>query len=292
MNTSRTIPICTTTLGYCAVGGYGTFLRRINGQKEWERCPAPSPRFFGRRRGKMKAEDDAEAAAGPRVQDAAETEAVSPAAAGENTPGSPSSRREQGTGLEVTDALLCDKRTLIQKIGGADGEAAEAGAGVWPREVPRHRSSISSTGSGEIEEQPVLAERPPMYSLGLTACSPVEDAQESMASSPQYQEILQFFSGNPSVQQFKGEVRICRNGTDGHLSQERNTQLCVLAVPIFMTIADFFRFIGPCVDHIQHMRIVHDESRARYIVLMDFDTQQKCAPHASFSDKLCPARAG
>lgn len=155
----------------------------------------------------MKAEDDAEAAAGPRVQDAAETEAVSPAAAGENTPGSPSSRREQGTGLEVTDALLCDKRTLIQKIGGADGEAAEAGAGVWPREVPRHRSSISSTGSGEIEEQPVLAERPPMYSLGLTACSPVEDAQESMASSPQYQEILQFFSGNPSVQQFKGEVQ-------------------------------------------------------------------------------------
>lgn len=220
----------------------------------------------------MKAEDDAEAAAGPRVQDAAETEAVSPAAAGENTPGSPSSRREQ------------------------DGEAAEAGAGVWPREVPRHRSSISSTGSGEIEEQPVLAERPPMYSLGLTACSPVEDAQESMASSPQYQEILQFFSGNPSVQQFKGEVRICRNGTDGHLSQERNTQLCVLAVPIFMTIADFFRFIGPCVDHIQHMRIVHDESRARYIVLMDFDTQQNAdemyvefngKPYSSMAAERC-----
>ena len=31
---------------------------------------------------------------------------------------------------------------------------------------------------------------------------------------------------------------------DGALSAQRGAQICILAVPVFMTVADFFRFIG------------------------------------------------
>lgn len=44
------------------------------------------------------------------------------------------------------------------------------------------------------------------------------------------------------------QVRICRVNPDGSLARERSLQVCVLAVPTFMTIADLCRFIGQVVS--------------------------------------------
>jgi hypothetical protein len=43
---------------------------------------------------------------------------------------------------------------------------------------------------------------------------------------------------------WEGQVRICRVDAEGSLAKDRGKQLCVLAVPTFMTIPDLCRFIG------------------------------------------------
>jgi len=42
-----------------------------------------------------------------------------------------------------------------------------------------------------------------------------------------------------------------------------------------MTIPDLCGFIGQHMDHVQHLRLVHDDARARYLALLDMDSQER-----------------
>ena len=118
--------------------------------------------------------------------------------------------------------------------------------------------------------------------------------------------ILPFFTGNPRIERLSGTIRLFRPvptsaeevaaayrvGRD-YLPPQRGTQLCVLAVPSYMTPADFCAFVGPCIEHVVRMRILHDASPEKYMVLMRFATQSaadefhtlyNCKPFSSLDE--------
>eukprot|EP00960_Hanusia_phi_P051679 760947-Hanusia_phi.AAC.4 len=142
------------------------------------------------------------------------------------------------------------------------------------RRSSKSRSLITPHSLSPEEYSSALPKDPSLYTIGFERLDEIQSDDTGFVNA-NGQDQLFFLTGNPSVQQYKGQVRICKNNLDGSLSRERNTQLCILAVPMFMTIADFCRFLGPLMENIVHMRIVHDDSKARYIVLMDFDSQRR-----------------
>ena len=82
------------------------------------------------------------------------------------------------------------------------------------------------------------------------------------------------------------QVRICKVNADGSLARDRSRQVCILAVPTFMTIPDLCGFIGQHMDHVLHLRLVHDDARARYLALLDMDSQE-CVPATHFTNLHC-----
>jgi len=74
------------------------------------------------------------------------------------------------------------------------------------------------------------------------------------------------------------------NTTTSHLSSdessyhnlplERKNILCVLSVPSFFSITDFYEFISSFADSISHMTVLRDEMPNRYMVLLEFKNQQ------------------
>ena len=177
-----------------------------------------------------------------------------------------------------------------ERAGDAKTRAEHAGHGGDDKRVNKGRSFITPHSLSPEEYSSALPKDPSAYTIGFERLDEIQSDHTSFVNS-NGQEQLFFLTGNPSVQQYKGQVtmlatccgltycqvRICKSNVDGSLSRERNTQLCILAVPMFMTIADFCRFLGPLMENILHMRIVHDDSRARYLVLMDFDSQRRHA---------------
>ena len=129
------------------------------------------------------------------------------------------------------------------------------------------------------------------FSLGI---SKLKELPQPTVTSDDGSNLVWFSAGNPSVQQFEGHLRIAVNsdipaGTslasaakdaDG-APIHRGTQLCVLAVPRYMSISDFYRFLGDAMDHVMHLRIVHSENPERYMALCDLDSEERCpfAPH-------------
>lgn len=91
---------------------------------------------------------------------------------------------------------------------------------------------------------------------------------QSLASStPEY---LPFVSGHTELN--SGILRLYRNhnrSVDSIVADKLDI-LAVLAVPAFMSVADYLHFIRPFDNVISHYRIVHDSQPNRYMVLMKF----------------------
>eukprot|EP00249_Psilotum_nudum_P016198 c25711_g1_i1 orf=236-1768(-) len=91
--------------------------------------------------------------------------------------------------------------------------------------------------------------------------------------------IVSFSSGNPRVETTRGVMHLYRNVSDSVGSLEllpvgRSEHLCVLAVPNYMTGADFCQFTGSFIQNIKEMRFVRDDAQSdRFNVLMKFDCQ-------------------
>jgi hypothetical protein len=84
-------------------------------------------------------------------------------------------------------------------------------------------------------------------------------------------EYLPFVSGHTDLNY--GILRFYRNqhrAIDSIAGDDKLTVLAVLAVPTFMSIADYMQFIRPFDSQISHFRIVHDSQPNRYMVLMKF----------------------
>ena len=112
---------------------------------------------------------------------------------------------------------------------------------------------------------------------------PLGDSSPAAAGADDTFDIL---VGNPSVHQNKGQVRICRATAGGALARDRSIQVCILAVPPFMTIPDLCRFLGRHIDHVRHLRLVHEDSRARYAALLTMHCQDSAdALYREFNGK-------
>ena len=141
----------------------------------------------------------------------------------------------------------------------------------------------------------------------------VEDAREGRgpgasddSGDGEIEAILPFFTGNPRIERLRGTIRLFRpvptsaeevaaayEVSSDPLPRARGTQVCVLAVPSYMTPADFCAFVGPCIEHVVRMRILHDASPEKYMVLMQFANQQatddfhtlyNCKPFSSLDE--------
>ncbi|CAI5479023.1 unnamed protein product [Closterium sp. Yama58-4] len=106
-------------------------------------------------------------------------------------------------------------------------------------------------------------------------------------------ECIPFSSGNPKVESTRGVIHLYRNtaespGSLQNLPPDRGVELCVLAVPTYMTGADFCQFTGALLGAIESMRIVRAGAMSiadvvttwgvgameRYMVLMRMKSQE------------------
>jgi len=65
------------------------------------------------------------------------------------------------------------------------------------------------------------------------------------------------------------------NHKNASLKESQNDQnmLCVVAVPSFISISDFYTFVQSFSSHISHMTILRDEMPNRYMILLTFDNE-------------------
>eukprot|EP01018_Ginkgo_biloba_P022063 Gb_37690 [translate_table: standard] len=105
-----------------------------------------------------------------------------------------------------------------------------------------------------------------------------EEDNDSEAYGPT--KAVRFSSGNPRVEEIRGVMHLYRNvweppGALESLPAGRSRLVCVLAVPNYMTYADFCQFSGSFIQNILEMRIVRNDGLSdRYSILMTFDNQK------------------
>lgn len=113
---------------------------------------------------------------------------------------------------------------------------------------------------------------------------------------------VRFSSGNPRVEEIRGVMHLFRNvceppGALESLPAGRKNLVCVLAVPNYMTYADFCQFSGSFIQNILEMRIVRNDGlNERYSILMTFDNQKSAddfyrhynrRPFSSLEAEIC-----
>eukprot|EP01114_Cavostelium_apophysatum_P021035 TRINITY_DN7222_c0_g1_i1.p1 TRINITY_DN7222_c0_g1~~TRINITY_DN7222_c0_g1_i1.p1 ORF type:complete len:518 (+),score=119.39 TRINITY_DN7222_c0_g1_i1:63-1616(+) len=92
---------------------------------------------------------------------------------------------------------------------------------------------------------------------------------------------MQFFSGNPAVEEIEGVIHLYKNETKpgekeltiGSIPVNKGQLLCVLAVPSYMSPSDFAAFTGAYHKNIKNMRIIRDSNPTKYMVLIKFTDQ-------------------
>eukprot|EP00245_Coleochaete_scutata_P017892 TRINITY_DN901_c1_g2_i1.p1 TRINITY_DN901_c1_g2~~TRINITY_DN901_c1_g2_i1.p1 ORF type:complete len:528 (-),score=122.06 TRINITY_DN901_c1_g2_i1:33-1511(-) len=91
---------------------------------------------------------------------------------------------------------------------------------------------------------------------------------------------VRFSSGNPRVAATRGVVHLYRDTSESpkssnRLPEGRTEHLCVLAVPMHKTVADFCQFMGAFMASVHEMQIVRNDACAeRYMVLIKFNSQK------------------
>lgn len=92
--------------------------------------------------------------------------------------------------------------------------------------------------------------------------------------------FIHFSSGNPRVEISRGVVHLFRDtnekpGSLANLPKARTEDLCVLAVPDYMTGADFCKFTGSFLTNIREIRIVRNDAVPNcYMALLKLDSQE------------------
>eukprot|EP01018_Ginkgo_biloba_P013493 Gb_28513 [translate_table: standard] len=127
-----------------------------------------------------------------------------------------------------------------------------------------------------------------------------EEDNDSEAYGPT--KAVRFSSGNPRVEEIRGVMHLYRNvweppGALESLPAGRSRLVCVLAVPNYMTYADFCQFSGSFIQNILEMRIVRNDGLSdRYSILMTFDNQKSAddfyrhynrKPFSSLEAEIC-----
>ncbi|XP_022108834.1 BRCA1-associated protein-like isoform X2 [Acanthaster planci] len=91
-----------------------------------------------------------------------------------------------------------------------------------------------------------------------------------------HQNVIPFFSGNPSVEITKGILHLFKENEMTPLDEgvTRSEMLCMLAVPATMTCHDLLQLAAPLSQGIQLMRVIRDTTPNQYMVLIKFKQQK------------------
>ena len=171
--------------------------------------------------------------------------------------------------------------------------AMEPAEGAADRRTPVGHTAYSWAGGGDA----VPAGHTP-FSWRGAAPGPAQpgSAAKAAAAKADDERRVDVYCGNPMVQTVRGRVHLYSRrydyqgdggGADAAGSGRRwaeprhpeaeqpaafsdsSYQLFVLAVPSYMTVADFCAFLGPdLMDTILHMRVVRGDDPSRYMVLL------------------------
>lgn len=107
------------------------------------------------------------------------------------------------------------------------------------------------------------------------------------------------FSGNPFVEVTNGIIHLYKKNERKEIDVAPSAQLCLLAVPASLSCHDLLKFVAPCHQVIQHIRIIRDNSPNQFMVLLEFRSNESAlefyqtyngAPYNSLEpDSLCHA---
>lgn len=111
-----------------------------------------------------------------------------------------------------------------------------------------------------------------------------------------------FFSGNPAVELVKGTIHLFNevdkqlDNYNQKLPRKRTRMVCVIAVPSWLTIADFLNFCGKYSKSFEQIRILAGSSPSRYMVVSKCRTQAdadnfykdfNCKQFSSLGGEVC-----
>eukprot|EP00252_Welwitschia_mirabilis_P008050 TRINITY_DN1975_c0_g1_i2.p1 TRINITY_DN1975_c0_g1~~TRINITY_DN1975_c0_g1_i2.p1 ORF type:complete len:538 (+),score=93.47 TRINITY_DN1975_c0_g1_i2:664-2277(+) len=164
-----------------------------------------------------------------------------------------------------------------------------------------NRGEMSSSAAAMEESTSTSAIDDLFSAFGLGSKSVVSDAFSKGDDAGPVKSVG-FSSGNPRVEEIRGVMHLFRNLADPPQSVDvlpvnRSTLVCVLAVPNYMTYADFCQFSGVFIDNILQMRIVRNDGLSdRYSIIMTFDDQKSAddfyrhynqKPFSSLEAEIC-----
>ncbi|CRK90903.1 CLUMA_CG004592, isoform A [Clunio marinus] len=149
-------------------------------------------------------------------------------------------------------------------------------------------ANVVSFDEIEVSEKGVL----PKSSREQT---PLEDS----AAIPEVPGEINFFSGNPFVEQTTGILHLYKNNELNSIQDGLSKTICLLAVPSTLNCHDILSFIAPCHPEITHVRIIRDGTPNQFMVILEFRAVESAyefyktyngAPYNSFEpDQVCHA---
>jgi len=84
-------------------------------------------------------------------------------------------------------------------------------------------------------------------------------------------------SSPPVANSGRVQVHLFRNKGAANLASEACDTVCVLAVPAYMSTADFLQHVGSHQSNIVHMRMIRNSVSKRFMVLIKFHSPAETA---------------
>ncbi|XP_055381060.1 BRCA1-associated protein [Condylostylus longicornis] len=144
----------------------------------------------------------------------------------------------------------------------------------------RERDRGLRTTSGiiiESYENQQTNPKPPVRAIlptGSREVTPLEDTNSIdlplSATNTEFPKEISFFSGNPFVEVTNGIIHLFKKNERKEVEDIPSSQLCLLAVPASLSCHDLLKFVAPCHEFIQHIRIIRDGSPNQFMVILEF----------------------
>lgn len=191
---------------------------------------------------------------------------------------------ESNEGRSVSRQATVEAGRRGRSVSAEGGAGKMTGARVGDGSGGMHGATVMPHTLSPEQYTYDMRDEPPTFALGISNLKEISLEEDGGAASGRGVdasiEEVYFSTGNPSVQQFEGHLRLCVNTPDSESEvnpgkKSKGNQLCVLAVPRYMSIADFYRFMGDHMENILHVRIVYSDTPERYMALVDLDRDER-----------------
>lgn len=103
-----------------------------------------------------------------------------------------------------------------------------------------------------------------------SACSKESTPSDCSKRSLNFDDKINFISGNPEVEVTKGIIHLFKQ----NVAEVETEMMCMLGVPAKHKTPDLLQLTAACHQDLQFIRIVHDSSPNQYMVLLKFNSSQ------------------